>query len=66
MLMNIQNVKNDLELIYEKIDKGIETRSKCQWYEKGEKSTKFFLNLENKKIRESVCNKIRSNLKRDL
>ena len=26
--------------------KGIEIRSKCNWYELGEKSTRFFVNLE--------------------
>ena len=26
--------------------KGLRIRSKCDWYEKGEKSTKFFLTLE--------------------
>ena len=26
--------------------KGIKIRSKCNWYEHAEKSTKFFLNLE--------------------
>ena len=43
--------KNDLELIYERIAEGVRIRSKCQWYEEGEKSTKFFLNLEKKTIR---------------
>ena len=28
--------------------KGAILRSKCDWYENGEKSTKFFLNLEKK------------------
>ena len=35
--------KKDLELIYERIAEGVRIRSKCQWYEEGEKSTKFFL-----------------------
>ena len=38
--------KQQLDVIYEEKAKGIETRSKCNWYELGEKSTKFFLNLE--------------------
>ena len=29
-----------------KKEKGIKIRSKCNWYEHGEKPTKFFLNLE--------------------
>ena len=40
--------KKDLELIYERIAEGVKIRSKYQWYEEGEKSTKFFLNLEKK------------------
>ena len=35
--------KKDIELIYERIAEGVKIRSKCQWYEEGEKSTKFFL-----------------------
>ena len=44
----MQNVKNGLELIYEKVAEGVKVRRKCQWYEEGERSTKFFLNLEKK------------------
>ena len=46
--MDRQNVKKNLELIYERIVEGVKIRSKCHWYEEGEKSTKFFLNLEKK------------------
>ena len=38
--------KRDLEEIYDNIVKGIRIRSRCQWYQEGEKSAKFFLNLE--------------------
>ena len=38
--------KQQLDEIYEKKEKGIKIRSKCNWYEHGEKPTKFFLNLE--------------------
>ena len=38
--------KTELEFIYNKIAEGIRVRSKCAWYEEGEKSSKFFLNLE--------------------
>ena len=40
--------KNDLELIYERIAEVVKIRSKWRSYEEGEKSAKFFLNLENK------------------
>ena len=48
--------KNELETIYDHIADGIKIRSKCEWYEHGEKSTKFFLNLEKKR---GVQNRIR-------
>ena len=48
--MNIQNVKSTLNLFYDRTAEGVKIRSKCQWYEKGEKSTKFFLNLEKKNV----------------
>ena len=38
--------KQQLDAIYKEKAKGIKIRSKCNWYELGEKSTKFFLNLE--------------------
>ena len=39
-------IKNELDAIYDRIAEGIRIRSKCNWYEHGEKLTKFFLNLE--------------------
>ena len=38
--------KQQLDAIYEKATKGIKIRSKCNWYELGKKSTKFFLKFE--------------------
>ena len=38
--------KNNLEQIYQEKGNGITIRSKCDWYEFGEKSSKFCLNLE--------------------
>ena len=38
--------KTQLEDIYQIQVDGIRTRSKCMWYKFGEKSSKFFLNLE--------------------
>ena len=38
--------KQKLQNIYTKKVNGIRIRSKCIWYENGEKSTKFFLDLE--------------------
>ena len=47
--------RNELETIYDHITDSIRIKSKCEWYEHGEKSTKFFLNLE-KKTRRSKLN----------
>ena len=45
--------KSKLEDIYQiKVD-GIRTRIKCSWYEHGEKSSKFFLNLEKQRAIQS-------------
>ena len=41
--------KLELENIYDKKDEGAKIRSKCEWYQHGEKLTKFFLNLEKQK-----------------
>ena len=38
--------KTQLEQIYKIKANGIKIRSKCEWYEHGEKSSKIFLNLE--------------------
>ena len=38
--------KQQLDAMYEEKAKGIKMRSRCNWYEHGEKSTNFFLNLE--------------------
>ena len=38
--------KQKLQNIYIKKVNGIRIRSKCNWYQNGEKSNKFFLNLE--------------------
>ena len=43
------SAKNGLENLHNDITAGYILRSKIQWYEEGEKSTKFFLNLEKKK-----------------
>ena len=42
--------KNNLEQIYQEKANGIKIRSKCDWYEFGEKSSKFFLNLEKQHV----------------
>ena len=41
--------KLELENIYDKKAEGAKIRSKCEWYQHGEKPLKFSLNLENQK-----------------
>ena len=40
--------KADLDEIYDNIAEGVKVRSRCQWYEENEKSTKYILDLEKK------------------
>ena len=63
-LEDIENhnvLKNRLENIYKHITKGIKIRSRCQWYEDGEKFTKFFLNLEKARDRNSTIKMLENN-----
>ena len=50
--------KNELESIYDHIAEGIRVRSKCDWYEHGEKLTKFSLNLEEKRGNQNQIRKL--------
>ena len=58
---NIQSYniyKKELDSIYDHIAEGIRIRSKCDWYEHGEKSSKFFLNLEKKRGNQNQIRKL--------
>ena len=57
------NCKNQLDEIYDNIAEGIKVRSKRQWYEDGEKSNKFFLNLEKTKVTQGTVKKLEINNK---
>ena len=46
VLKEHHEAKPELEQIYDYITEGIILRSRSTWYEKGEKSTKYFLTLE--------------------
>ena len=48
--------KNNLKNCYDFIIEGTVISSKAQWYEDGEKCTKYYLNLEKgNKIKATVC-----------
>ena len=44
-----QNSKNELEKMHNELTEGYILRSKCKWYEDGEKSIKLCLDFERKK-----------------
>ena len=59
MKKNLKNMTKQgakLEKIYDKIA-GVKIRSKCSWYQYGEKSTKFFYGLEKKN---AICGTIKT------
>ena len=57
-LSKYDSVKNELNEIYDHIAEGIRIRSKCDWYEQSEKSTKFFLNLEKQRGSQNTIKKL--------
>ena len=52
-----RDLKMKLEQCYDKITEGIIVRSRVQWLEKGEKSSKYFLNLEKRNKNKSCIRK---------
>ena len=46
ILRDYSDAKNELEKAYDHIAEGIILRSRVQWYEKCEKSTRYFIRLE--------------------
>ena len=50
--------KNILEEIYGNIAEGVKVRRKILWYEDGEKSSKFFKNLEKTKAVQGIIKKL--------
>ena len=58
LLEEYHTYKDELESIYNYITEGIILRSKVDWYEHGEKSSKYFLNLEKRNKAKSHLRKI--------
>ena len=46
----MENIRNEYELFYKHLLRGAIIRSRATWFEQGEKSNKYFLNLETYKI----------------
>ena len=53
---NKNTFKEELNDIYEEISNGIKIKSRCNWYELGEKPNKYFLNLEKSRACEEELN----------
>ena len=53
-----KTAKDELENFYDNMATGVKIRSKCDWYQYGEKSTKYFLNLEKQKAVNGTVKKI--------
>ena len=58
--------RNKLDKIYKQKINGIRIRSKCDWYEHGEKSSKFFPNLEKTRSTQSTIRNITKDKKKTL
>ena len=58
VIQEYHDCKNQLEEIYNYITQGIILRSRVDWYEHGEKSSKYFLNLEKRNKAKSHIRKI--------
>ena len=50
MLLQLETTKSGYNSLYDYIIQGNVIRSRANWYERGEKSNKYFLNLESRKI----------------
>ena len=57
-LSKYDSVKNELDEMYDHIAEGIRIRSKCDWYEYGEKLTNFFWNLEKQQGSQNTIKKL--------
>ncbi|KAL9979618.1 hypothetical protein ACROYT_G017301 [Oculina patagonica] len=57
-LNRLEILKTEYDLQYEYIAQGAIIRSRARWYEQGEKSNKYFLNLESSRGKKSTIRKI--------
>ena len=54
----MENIRNEYELFYEHLSRGAIIRSRATCFEQGEKSNKYFLNLETYKKSKSCIRKV--------
>ena len=55
----IDDLKTELQTIYTKKGNAAIFRSKCRWVEKGERPTKYFLNLERRNYNKKTMSELR-------
>ena len=58
-----KTAKDELKSLHDNIVTGVKIRSKCDWYQYGEESTKYFLNLEKQK---AVNGTVKNIIKNDI
>ena len=58
---NLENKKNELELLRENKMSGIRIRSRANWLKDGEKASKFFCNVEKHNYTEKTIKKLKDN-----
>ena len=56
--LQLMQVRDELNKYIEEKTKGAMIRSKCRWYEDGEKSTKYFLNLEKRNYNNKTLDRL--------
>ena len=61
IIENINLLKCNLEKIIEYRTKGAILRSKSQWYNEGERNTKYFLNLEKRHFKQGTISQLKIN-----
>ena len=59
IIQRINLLKRDLEKIIEHRTKGVVLRSKSQWYNEGERNTKYFLNLEKRHFKQGTISQLK-------
>ena len=61
MHRKLKKKQRELEQIIEHKTKGAILRSKCRWYNEGEKNTKYFLNLEKRHYKNDLISQLKIN-----
>ena len=57
-IAKLDEARSEYETLYDYIIQGKIIRSKANWYEQGEKNTKYFLNLETSKTRRTSVRRL--------